>query len=68
MGSRSLRSSIRNRVYSELRSRLNSQGMNVTDKRVAAVMITLRDHYGYENVTQADITKEAGSSVRRLVT
>lgn len=64
MSSRTLRRSIRNIVYGELRSRLNSEGMNVTDKRVGAVMDVLRDDYGYDNVKRDDISRET----RRFVT
>ena len=66
MGTRTLRASIRSRVYAQLRSRLNSVGMNVTDGRVSIVMDRLRDGYGYENVTDQIIGYEAAWFVEEI--
>lgn len=56
----------RRKVSAELKTRLNWIGKNLSNKRVAAVMDMIRQKYGYDTVTEADIFLEVDIFVNKL--
>lgn len=62
-----LEKSIREGVRLRMKRRLNAYGKNVTEKRVDAVVRTIRDEYGFRHAGPRQISDEVATFIRRLV-